>query len=157
MTLSPRFTDLPPLLIAGMREPLNEQSEQTIPLLWKKFAPYIGHISHQLGAIAYGLCVHSSESSNGHFYYMAGCEVSEFLNLPAALSPLIVPAHKYAVFTHESHISKIRETIDYVFDKWLPQSGKQHNAQSIHFFERYTEEFNPESGFGGTEIWLPIV
>ena len=153
----PRYLELAPLLIAGLREPLHEQSAQTIPLLWKTFAPYIGNIPCQVGMVDYGLCVKSSESSNGSFYYMAGCEVSEFTNLPEALSPLIVPAYNYAVFSHESHVSKIRETIDYIFDKWLPESGKQHNAQSLHFFERYSENFNPDTGFGGIEIWLPIL
>ncbi len=153
----PRFRELPPLLIAGLREPLNEQSAQTIPVLWKKFAPYIGHIPCRLGQVAYGLCVKSNDSSNGSFYYMAGCEVSEFLDLAADLSPFIVPAHKYAVFSHEQHISKIRETIDYIFDQWLPASDKKHNPQSIHFFERYSEEFDPDVGIGGTEIWLPIL
>lgn len=154
---SPRFQELPPLLIAGLRKPLDDQSAQAIPLLWQKFASYNGHIPCQKGKDAYGLCVKSNESSNGLYYYMAGCEVSEFLNLPEDLSPLIVPAHNYAVFQHTTHISKIRETIDYVFDKWLPESGKQHNPQSIHFFEHYTEDYNPETGFGGTEIWLPIL
>jgi AraC family transcriptional regulator len=156
MTLSPSFVELPPLLIAGMREPLDEQSAQSIPLLWQNFAPYIGHIAHQRGAVAYGLCVHSSESSNGHYYYMAGCEVSEFANLPADLSPLIVPAHKYAVFIHDAHVDSIKDTIDYVFDQWLPHSGYKHNPQSIHFFERYGEDFNPQTGFGGMQIWLPL-
>ncbi len=157
MNPTPYFTELPPLLIAGMREPLSEQSAQTIPLLWQKFAPYIGNISFQRGAAAYGLCVHSSESSNGHHYYMAGCEVSEFGNLPADLSPLIVPAHKYAVFQHDAHVSSIRNTIDYIFDQWLPNAEAKHNSQSIHFFERYTETFNPVTGLGGLEIWLPLV
>lgn len=156
MNKVPRFVDLPPLLIAGMREPLNEQSAQTIPLLWQKFAPSIGLIPHQRGAVAYGLCVHSSESSNGHYYYMAGCEVSEFGSLPAELSPLIVPAHKYAVFAHEAHVSSIKDTIDYAFDKWLPNAEYKHNSQSIHFFERYGENFNPQTGFGDIEIWLPL-
>ena len=158
MNLTPRFVELPPLLLAGMREPLNEQSAQTIPLLWQKFAPYIGNIPHQQGnMVAYGLCVRSSESSNGFYYYMAACEVSEFADLPTDLSPLIVPAHKYAVFTHETHVSRIKETIDSVFDQWLPASGLTHNPQSIHFFERYGEEFCPDVGVGGTEIWLPIL
>jgi len=156
MNLTPRFVELPPLLLAGMREPLNEQSAKTIPLLWQEFAPYIGNISHQVNRVAYGLCVRSSESSNGSYYYMAACEVSEFSDLPADLSPLIVPAYKYAVFTHETHVSRIKETIDQAFDQWLPTSGFTHNTQSIHFFERYGEEFCPAVGMGGTEIWLPI-
>jgi len=153
---SPRFLELPPLLIAGMREILSDQSPQTIPILWKNFAPYIDNIPCQVGQAAYGLCVKSSGSSNANFYYMAGCEVSEFVNLPAELSPFIVSAHKYAVFSHDTHVSKIRETIDYIFDTWLPESGKQHNAQAIQFFERYAEDFDPNVGIGRTEIWLPI-
>jgi AraC family transcriptional regulator len=153
---NPRYVELSPLLVAGMREPLHEQNAQTIPIWWQKFAPFIGKIPHQIGQVAYGLCVQSSESSNGSFYYMAGCEVSEFADLLSELSPLIVPAHKYAVFNHGGHVSKITDTIDYVFDKWLPESGQKHNAQSIHFFERYGENFNPQSGLGGMEIWLPI-
>lgn len=157
MKIVPRFVDLPPLLVAGMREPLSEQSAQTIPLLWQKFAPYIGQIPYQRGGTAYGLCVRSSESSNGHYYYMAGCEVSEFGNLPADLSPFIVPAHKYAVFTHADHVSAIKNTIDYAFDQWLPTSGFQHNPQSIHFFERYGEAFDPVTGVNDMEIWLPLM
>jgi AraC family transcriptional regulator len=154
---SPRFMALPPLLIAGMREPLNEQSTQKIEKLWKDFTPYMGNIPFQVGHVAYGLCVQSGGNSQRAFYYMAGCEVSEFVNLPAQLSPFIVPAHNYAVFSHDTHISIIRETIDYVFDRWLPESGKQHNSQSIHFFERYSENFNPMIGIGGVEIWLPVL
>lgn len=156
MKIIPRFVDLPPLLVAGMREPLSEQSAQTIPLLWQKFGPYIGQIAYQRGGVAYGLCVRSSESSNGHYYYMAGCEVSEFGNLPADLSPFIVPAHKYAVFTHTDHASAIKGTIDYAFDQWLPTSGFKHNSQSIHFFERYGETFDPVAGLNDMEIWLPL-
>jgi len=156
MKSSPRFEELPPLLIAGMREPLNEQSAQSIPELWKKFSPYIGKIPFQKNVVGYGLCVCSSESSNGCYYYMAGCEVSEFGHLPADLSPLIVPAHKYAIFKHEGYVSAIRETIDYVFDEWLPSAAFIHNPQSIHFFERYSEEFDPATGLGGMEIWLPL-
>ena len=40
MSLTPRFVELDPLLMTGMREPLNEQSTQTIPVLWQKFAPF---------------------------------------------------------------------------------------------------------------------
>jgi len=154
--MTPRFVDLPPLLIAGMREPLRQQSLQTIPLLWQKFSLYINRIPHQTNAVAYGLCVRSSESSNGRFYYMAGCEVSEFACLPPELSPLIVPAHRYAVFTHKYHVSAIRNTIDYIFDQWLPVSGYTHCSASIHFFERYAEDFDSVKGIGGIEIWLPL-
>ncbi|MFO1389832.1 GyrI-like domain-containing protein [Cellvibrio sp.] len=155
MNITPRFVELPPLLIAGMRELLTHDPD-AIPALWQKFGPHINNITHQTNAVAYGLCVHSSENKSGELYYMAGCEVREFTDLPADLSPLIVPANRYAVFTHEAHVSEIRNTIDYIFDRWLPTSGVKHKCQLVHFFERYAEDFDPAKGIGGTEIWLPV-
>ncbi len=156
MNINPRFVELPPLLIAGMREPLTENSLETIPLLWQKFGPYINHIPHQKNAAAYGLCVYSSENNSGSLYYMAGCEVNEFTDLPSDLSPLIVPANRYAVFAHETHVSELRNTIDYAFDKWLHSSGHKHKSQLVHFFEYYAEDFDPIKAIGGMEIWLPL-
>lgn len=156
MNINPRFVDLPPLLIVGMREALTEESMNAIPALWQKFGPYINHIPHQKNAAAYGLCFRSSENGDGGFYYMAGCEVHEFTDVPADLSPLIVPASKYAVFPHEKHVSEIRSTIGYAFDKWLPSSGHKHKSQLVHFFEYYTEDFDPIKAIGGMEIWLPL-
>lgn len=156
MKIIPRFVDLPPLLIAGMREPMSEQSMRTIPVLWQKFRPYINKIPHQTNAVAYGLCVCGSKIRSGDFYYMAGCEVSEFTDLPAELSPSIVPAHTYAVFPHAGHVSEIRAAIDYIFDQWLPTSDYEHHSDSIHFFERYAQDFDPAKGVGGIEIWLPL-
>lgn len=153
----PYFVDSPPLLIAGIREPLNENSAQAIPLLWQKISPFIGNIPHQLGQVAFGLCVPSNSSSNGVYYYMAGYAVSEFDGLPAELSPLIIPSQRYAVFMHNQHVSRIRETIDAVFDGWLPHCTYQHSNQSVHFFERYDENYNSQTGLGGMQIWLPIV
>ncbi|HWV13897.1 MAG TPA: GyrI-like domain-containing protein [Cellvibrio sp.] len=134
---------------------MNGNSAQSIPLLWQKFAPFIGTTPHQLGRNCFGLCAPSDASQN-HFYYLAGVEVSDFDKLPPALSPVILPSQRYAVFPHESHVSRIKETIDAAFDQWLPNSGYNHAKQSLHFFERYSESYDPETGYGGTEIWLPV-
>ena len=88
---------------------------------------------------------------------MAGCAVSEFDSLPPELSPLIIPSQRYAVFIHNHHVSRIRETIDVVFDEWLPHCAYQHSNQSVHFFERYDENYNSQTGLGGMQVWLPIV
>ena len=100
-----------------------------------------------------------ADSHSNNFYYMAGCEVTDFSNVPPDLSPIILPSQRYAVFTHTTHLSRIRETINTAFDQWLPNSGyhlAQEPSQSLHFFERYAENFNEQNGFGGIEIWLPV-
>lgn len=65
-----------------------------------------------------------------------------------------MPAHRYAVFTHREHVSTIRRTHNTIWNDWLPESGFE--AADAPSFERYGEEFDGATGFGGVEIWLPI-
>lgn len=155
--LTPRFVTAGPLLIAGLREPLDENAAQKIPALWQQLLVYWNDIPQRVSDVGYGLCI---SVDNKEYYYMAGCAVWDFNDTPAPLSPFIIPSQHYAVFTHAGNISSIHDTIDYAFDQWLPTSSysltpKDHN--SLHFFERYGENFNPATGLGEIEIWLPII
>lgn len=154
--LSPRFETTGPLLIAGLREPLDEHAAQKIPHLWQRLVACWDEIPQRVGVTDYGLCIHLQ----GHeYYYMAGCAVWDFTGLPDTFSPFIIPSHTYAVFTHEGHINRIRDTIDYAFDQWLPGSHYRHataHENALHFFERYGEKFDPQAGEGDVEIWLPV-
>lgn len=155
---SPRFVRCEPLLIAGQREFLTENADKEIPLLWQKFMLQEHRILHRVNRNFYGLCIRS-EKSKDDFYYMAGCLVTDFTDLRREFSPIILSSETYAVFIHDQHVSKIRETIAFAFDEWLPNSAYrlvERPTQSLHFFELYTEEFNPDTGFGGMEIWIPV-
>ena len=61
---------------------------------------------------------------------------------------------RYAVFAHRDHIAAIRRTWFTIWNKWLPESG--HQVAESPEFERYGEEFDPRTGTGGLEIWIPI-
>ncbi|WP_227699737.1 GyrI-like domain-containing protein [Raoultella ornithinolytica] len=41
-----------------------------------------------------------------------------------------------------------------MWSKWLPESG--HEAADAANFERYGAEFDPRTGTGGLEIWIPL-
>jgi len=58
------------------------------------------------------------------------------------------------VFTHKGHISTIRRTISTIWNNWLPSSG--YTVADAPTFERYDEKFDPVSGNGGFEIWVPL-
>lgn len=155
--LQPRFETTGPLLIAGLREPLDEQAEQKIPQLWQRLAACWDEIPQRVGITDYGLCIHLQDNE---YYYMAGCAVWDFTGLPEIFSPFIIPSQTYAVFIHGGNVNCIRDTIDFIFDQWLPKSGyrlaqQQHN--SLHFFERYGEKFNPQTGECDIEIWIPVI
>jgi AraC family transcriptional regulator len=74
--------------------------------------------------------------------------------VPAELARLRVAPQRYAVFRHREHISGIRRTMNTIWSKWLPESG--HEVADAPDFERYGEEFEPDTGNGGLEIWVPI-
>jgi AraC family transcriptional regulator len=61
---------------------------------------------------------------------------------------------RYAVFTHTEHVSAIPQTMDTILVKWAPNSGLK--LDSSPMFEQYTSEFNPNTGYGGTEFWIPL-
>lgn len=148
----PRFEDGRPLLIAGLSERYNCESSRAIPAQWQRFGPHFGHVPGQVGDTAYGVCCNSDEA--GNFDYLCGVEVRDFTDLPADFARLRVPAQRYAVFPHRAHISTIRRTFSTIFNRWLPESG--YEAADAPEFERYGKEFDPVTGLGGLEVWIPL-
>ncbi|EJL27231.1 hypothetical protein PMI01_03883 [Caulobacter sp. AP07] len=156
---SPR-TDLAPprieqgraLLIAGLSGRYGCEGPGGIPAQWQRFNEHAGHIPGQIGDVAYGLCLNSDEL--GNFDYVSGVEVADFSDLPEGFVSARVPAHLYAVFRHAEHISTIRQTMHAIYTAWLPNSD--YEAADAPFFERYGPEFDPRTGEGGLEAWIPV-
>ena len=148
----PRFENGKPLLIAGLGERYSCETSKGIPAQWQRFEPHFGNVPGQIGRTAYGVCCNSDDE--GHFDYICGVEVANFSDVPAQFSRVRIPERRYAVFSHRDHISTIRRTINTVWNKWLPESG--HQVADAPDFERYGDDFDPESGKGTIEIWVPL-
>jgi AraC family transcriptional regulator len=140
------------MMLAGLVERHHCESSTGIPDQWQRFAPYLGTIPGQVGKVAYGVIYNFDRESN--FDYMCGVEVAGSPVLPRGLTTLTVPARKYVVFTHRGHIAGIRSTFAAIWSTWFPGSG--HKPVEAPTFERYGPEFNPNTGMGGVEIWIPI-
>ena len=149
----PRFETSKPLLVAGIGERCtHENGGAGIPNQWQRFHHKVGEIPDRVGNIAYGVCCNGDDS--GNFDYIAGVEVSDFSDLPREFSRVRIPEQKYAVFSHAEHISTIRRTVNTIWNHWLPSSGIK--AADAPNFERYDEKFDPATGNGGLEIWIPV-
>ena len=155
--LEPRFEDGKPLLIAGLRKSYTPEAMRAIPMQWQAFAPHIGKIPGQAGRTTYGVCWQATDSAN--IEYLSGVEISSFAGMPDDFTVVTLPAAKYAVFAHRAHVSKLYETCDAI-SRWLPDSGYKPaaaiDAETPAFFERYSEEFDPQTGVGGMEVWVPL-
>jgi AraC family transcriptional regulator len=148
----PRFVDGKLLLIGGIGERYDCDSSAGIPAQWQRFLPHFGRVPGQVGKVAYGVCCNADEA--GNFDYIAGVEVTDFSRLPRDWSHLRIAPQRYAVFTHPGHISTIRGTWNSIWNEWMPKSG--HQRADAPDFERYGETFDPVTGNGGLEIWVPI-
>jgi AraC family transcriptional regulator len=148
----PRFETGKALLIAGLGERYSCESSAAIPGQWQRFHREIGAIPDRIGQIAYGVCCNSDDS--GNFDYIAGVEVSDYSDLPRGFARVRIPARRYAVFTHREHVSTVRRTVNTIWNHWLPNSGLK--AADAPTFERYDEKFDPLTGNGGFEIWVPV-
>jgi len=149
---APRFETSKPLLIAGISERCtHENGGAGIPNQWQRFNQKVDDIPDRIGKVAYGVCCNGDDSG---FDYIAGVEVADFSDLPREFARVRIPEQKYAVFTHSEHISTIRRTINTIWNHWLPVSGMK--AADAPSFERYDENFDPATGNGGLEIWIPV-
>ena len=128
------------------------ETNHGIPRQWERFLPYLGTIPGQVGRTAYGVCCNGDDS--GNFDYIAGVEVADFSDLPREFARVRIPEQKYLVFTHDEHISTIRRTVSTIWNHYLPQSGMK--VADAPNFERYDEKFDPMTGNGGLEIWVPV-
>ncbi len=148
----PRFETSRPLLVAGISERCTyENGGAGIPNHWQQFHQKVDFIPARIGKVAYGVCCNGDDSG---FDYIAGVEVADFSDLPREFARVRIPEQKYAVFTHSEHISAIRRTIITIWNHWLPISGMK--AADAPSFERYDEQFDPGTGNGGLEIWVPV-
>ena len=149
----PRFETAKPLLVAGIAERCtHENGGAGIPNQWQQFHQKVDGIPARIGKVAYGVCCNGDDA--GNFDYIAGVEVADFSDLPREFSRVRIPEQKYAVFTHAEHISTIRRTVNTIWNHWLPISGLK--AADAPSFERYDENFDPATGDGGLEIWVPV-
>jgi AraC family transcriptional regulator len=150
---APTFRQGTGLLIAGLNETSGTGTRGTVPRHWERLAPHLGKVPGQVRPDAYGVC--HAAGPDCRFEYLAGVAVSSADRLPAGFTTVQVGARRYAVFTHPGHVSSLPATIDAIWTKWAPDCGlpAAHGAPCL---ERYTPEFDPGTGLGGMEVWIPL-
>jgi len=149
---APRFETGKAFLVAGPGERFNHDNGAGIPGLWQRFHRKVADIPDRVGPVAYGVCCNGDDA--GNFDYIAGVEVSDFSDLPREFSRIRIAAQRYAVFRHAGHVSTIRRTVNTIWNHWLPASHL--TVADAPNFERYGETFDPLTGNGGFEIWVPV-
>jgi AraC family transcriptional regulator len=148
----PRFADGVEFLVAGLGARYTFATNQGIPSQWQRFAPYIGNLANQQGPETYGVCCNADES--GNFDYIASVRVKSFSDLPDDFATQRIGPQRYAVFRHPGHVSMLRRTHYTIWNQWLPESKEKFIDGPS--FEKYGGDFDPQTGVGGIEVWMPV-
>ncbi|QGX39508.1 hypothetical protein E2H98_07505 [Permianibacter aggregans] len=147
-----QFTDAPALHIAGLQQHYQLDTRGNIPLQWQAFLETHSRLPKAKNALMYGVVLNVADGCE--FDYLTGMETDANASLPSGVVATDLPASRYAVFRHNEHVSTIDRTLEKIWLQWAPDAGVK--MAETPCFERYTEQFNAETGKGGIEIWIPI-
>ena len=147
----PRLELLDDLKLIGFSRLYKFEEVASIPDQWQSFAPLIAQVSNESHPVTYGAIYHSDDDS---FEYLSGVESAGTQGTPQNMARLSLRPQSYLVFSHPGHVANLRETCDAIWSDWLPASGK--TVLDSPWFERYGPDFNPMTGAGGLEIWIPV-
>lgn len=149
----PRFVAGAQVLAVGLTQQHVFGRPQDIPAQWQRFMSGLYHeIPHHLPTPPIG--VSGGMDDDGNFDYSCAAEVTTFADTPRGLIEITLPPQRYAVFTHRDHVSAIGATYSAIWNEWLPASGER--AADAPCIERHLPTFNPQTGMGGVEIWIPL-
>ena len=151
---SPRLADAPEIRAVGLQAHYSYDAIAGIPGQWQRFMTLVPGIPQRHPGIPLGVA--SNVDADGGFDYICAAEVSAFSTLPPDCVRVSIPAHRYAIFEHRDHLypALIQQTYAAIWDEWLPAHRlASADAPSI---ERHKETFDPRTGNGGVDIWIPI-
>ncbi len=151
----PTIREHGPFFMAGIREFRRFEERAGIPAQWQRFTPHIGQTPGQIGRDAYGVCFVPSSDEEG-FDYMTAVAVRSLDDLPEDLSGVRIPRRRYAIFKHSGHVANIGATCAAIYGEWQPKASVEVEKGPLMMIEHYDESFDPATGRGGIEIWVPL-
>ncbi|MEM7776599.1 MAG: AraC family transcriptional regulator [Pseudomonadota bacterium] len=151
----PSYRNEGPLLLAGIREFRTFEERAGIPDQWRRFVAVMGDIANQNATSTFGVCFEPAHDEEG-FDYMAAVSVSSLDDLPEGLTGVRLPKRRYAVFQHKDHVSTIGATCAAIFGDWKQATADTLETSPTSMIECYGRSFDPETGRGGFEVWIPI-
>src|SRR4051794_2306982 len=151
--IEPRIEKLGALTVVGLTRRQNLANAQAIPGQWQQFMTRYEEIDNKAEQIP--VSVTTEMDVDGNFSYLTGVVVTSAGAPPKGLVVQNIPPQTYAVFTHSGHTSEIPKTYAAIWDQWVPQSGKV--VSDGPWLEKHLPSFNPRTGLGGIEIWIPVM
>jgi AraC family transcriptional regulator len=149
---NPQLTSRPEVRIVGLPAHYSFDATAAIPGQWQRFMTLAAAIPERRPGIPIG--VSTNVDTDGGFDYVCAVEVAAFSTTPPECVRVAIPAHRYAVFEHRGHVSTIQQTYSAIWDEWLP--AHELTSSDAPTIEQHKETFDPRTGDGGVELWIPV-
>lgn len=161
VTMKPKIVDLPEFKVIGVRQTVTLKTAQDkIAKQWRNFNPRVREIPNKDGEhVAYGICEYvdfSDFTEETPYNELVSVGVTSLGEIPEGMTGKVIPACKYAVFTHKGKTDTLMQTYDYIYKTWLPNSG--YELAKHDDFELYDYRFigvnDPNSEL---DIYIPVI
>jgi AraC family transcriptional regulator len=157
ITMQPTILKRGHELAIGMGDSFLPGQTELIGLLWQKFVPRMHEVKNRK-PYDLGLCMSNHpqipKKPGDTMVYVAAVPVENTDDVPSGMVVCELPESTYAKFTHKGKISDIKHTVQYIWGTWIPESG--YKLREIADFELYDERFNPMTGEGEVDIYVPL-
>ncbi len=161
--MQPKFIELPEKKVVGLGTKFisimspDKNNMTVIPKLWEQVMQQKDKINNRMDNSWFGVVEQLRDSEKSHkdeMYYIAAAEVVEIDSVPAGMISRVIPAGKYASFTHIGKLDGLGKTMNFIYGDWLPKSGVQ--LRHAPHLELYDRRFIPDSDKSEFDILLPV-
>jgi len=157
--LQPRIETLTEKKLVGKSLAMTFSHDRT-PELWRSFMPARKNIKNSAGTDLYNVQIYHHISKpadfNEHteFEKWAAIEVSSFDAIPEGMKPYTLAGGLYAVFIYKGMPADFRETFEYIFYQWLPNSA--YELDQREHFEILGDKYKNNHPDSEEEVWIPV-
>jgi AraC family transcriptional regulator len=157
--MTPKIVTIPAKKLIGYSVEMSLIDNKTFSI-FSQLMPRLKEITNPKSADIFCIQVYDADyftnfTPETQFTKWAAVEVKDFSTIPDGFQKLELTGEKYAVFLYKGTSEMFSETAQYIYGKWLPNSGFQLDNRP-HFEimgDNYLGHENPESE---EEIWIPI-
>ncbi|MEC3885350.1 GyrI-like domain-containing protein [Halobacillus sp. HZG1] len=136
-------------------------AEDATQELWKSFMPHRQSIPDRVDERLYNLKVFDQGFDPKQFHpstpfvKWAAVEVlPRTHNEDPGMETLVLKGGLYAVFLHRGPADRFNQTLQYIFEEWLPASA--YDLDDRAHFERFTIDYHPADPEAVEEVWIPV-
>lgn len=157
--MNPRIELLAPKKLLGKSMRMSLMKNQT-RTLWQSFMISKKEILNVVGSDLYSMQVYDqlldikNFNPQLEFTKWAAIEVEDDINMPEGMETYELSGGLYAVFIHQGTASNFKDTFQFIFSQWLPQSD--YELDDREHFELLGEKYKNDHPDSEEEVWIPV-